>query len=88
MTIDIINKIKSIDNYDTIIIFMACNINYNFTAIEKLLGFKFPSASRIKNEFKGTKGEKFNFYKNEANKGKTISRNMIICVLYNLAHIY
>jgi leucyl aminopeptidase len=67
MTIDIINKIKSIDNYDTIIIFMACNISNNFTDIEKLLGFKFPSASRIKNEFKDNKGEKFNFYKDDIN---------------------
>ncbi len=65
-TINIINKIKS-DIYDTIIIFMPCRLDNNFTDLEKLLNIKFPSASHIKNEFKGKKGDKFNFYNNETN---------------------
>jgi len=65
MNINIINKIKKIKDYDTIII-MTCQ-NNNFTDIEKLLGFKFPGASRIKNDFKGKKGEKFNFYEDDVN---------------------
>ncbi len=64
--INIINKIKS-KVYDTIIIFMDCNLSYNFTNMEKLLGIKFPGSSHIKNEFKGKKGEKFNFYIDDIN---------------------
>jgi leucyl aminopeptidase len=65
MNINIIDKIKKIKDYDTIII-MTCQ-NNNFTDIEKLLGFKFPSSPNIKNEFKGKQGEKFNFYEDNTN---------------------
>jgi leucyl aminopeptidase len=67
--INIINKIKPIKNknYNTIIIFMPCSLGNNFNYFEDLLGFKFPSAKHIKNEFKGKNGERFNFYEDEVN---------------------
>ncbi len=62
--INLINKIKTVEDYDTIIIFTC---NPEIKDIEKLLGIKFPGASRIKNDFKGTKGEKYNFYYDDTN---------------------
>jgi leucyl aminopeptidase len=71
--INIINKIKTksykdmVDNYDTIIIF-TCKLE--LSNIEKLLGIKFPGSSHkdlVRNEFKGKKGEKFNFYYKDTN---------------------
>ncbi len=66
MNINIINKIKLVESYNTIIIFACDN---KITNIEKILGFNFSSATRtnIKKEFSGKKGQMMNFYEDDIN---------------------
>lgn len=73
MNINIIDKIKlKKSKINTIIILMPCNNNLRLELekLSKILDIKFPNASHkdlVRNEFKGKKGEKFNFYIDDIN---------------------